>query len=71
MTVPLTAVLILVILSHMGFALSWCAANKRSGFETLAVVVFVAVAWPLFMLRMIGRGYHTYVVSEWPKGFWD
>lgn len=67
----LTGVLTLVVLAHMGGALSWGVVNKRSGFETLALVAFVSVAWPLFALRMLCRGYRTFLLDGWPKGFWE
>lgn len=56
---------------HMGFCLSWCESNKRSGFETIAFVSFVAVAWPLFVVRMLFRGYVDFLVGEWPDRFWS
>lgn len=61
----------LISMIHWGFALSWCSENKRSNFESLPIVVFMLVAWPLFTLRMLFRGYKDFLVKNWPENFWN
>lgn len=51
---------------HVIAAMVYLAKVKRGTFEGIALVLFMAVAWPLFSLGMMQEGYKVFVKKTWP-----
>ncbi len=54
-------------MAHFVGSTEWLKVNKRGGFECLALVVFMLVAWPLFSVGMMIRGYADFWNKTWGK----
>jgi len=59
------ALVVMAWVTHIVGAAEYCKLHKRSGLETMALMLLMTVAFPLFSIGMMCQGYAAFYERHW------